>query len=147
MPRWYTRGRASTPHRTPPGLSAVDGNPLGSPLEPLDHLLGLGALPPDLVLECERAMAQDPTDRFASAATSAALLVERLDGARLREQALEVGIRDRVGLDYRSSAGIQARTTPSTCSFQPMEGCPGSSTMFSTRTGPQSQSSRVIGPW
>jgi eukaryotic-like serine/threonine-protein kinase len=47
-------------------------------------------LPPELVAACERAMAREPDDRFTSATSFADELQAWLDGARRREQALEV---------------------------------------------------------
>ncbi len=47
-------------------------------------------LPAELVEACDRAMARDPRDRFQSAAELAAVIRDWLDGARRREQALEM---------------------------------------------------------
>jgi serine/threonine-protein kinase len=47
-------------------------------------------LPAELVAACDRAMAREPGDRYADAASLAGELVAWLDGARRREQALEV---------------------------------------------------------
>jgi eukaryotic-like serine/threonine-protein kinase len=97
------------PYEGPDGY-AVHRQVLQGPPVPLDHVAGGDAgatfsfgpapiegapaarpsLPPELVAACERAMAREPDDRFTTATAFADELQAWLDGARRREQALDV---------------------------------------------------------
>jgi len=60
-------------------------------------------LPPELVATCERAMAREQADRFASAHDLAAEIEAWLDGARKREQALQITERALTAVDDASA--------------------------------------------
>jgi eukaryotic-like serine/threonine-protein kinase len=87
--------------------SVLDGPP-----PPLSEVAGVDALPSALVEACERAMAREPDDRFASAGALAAEIAHWLAGAERRTQARElVGQAERVAsraAEVRAAARVVA---------------------------------------
>jgi len=83
-----------------------------------------GAAPDELVAACARAMARDPADRFPTAEALAAAVQDWLDGAKRREQALEVVARaqakgpEREALRARA-AGLRAEAAARLAGVEP----------------------------
>lgn len=84
-----------------PSMTVGPGSSLG-----LDSGRAGPPLPTELVAACERAMEREPGDRFASALDLAAEVEAWLDGARRREQALEV-VRQALGQVAHANALVK----------------------------------------